>query len=1017
METKVKNTLEAFITMELINPVNITERKKKETNIELKNKKSIKPFEKIFPRMKKLPWHTDHEKNIGFKKNMIYRVNIGMTTQTRIVELLRHTFNIDEEIINQSWDEISLASFDIMKVEKINEDETKTYTYTYIEKSFSISPFSYYLSHIGKTDFKNIVRYAEELSLQYEEKYMEKLPKDVLSEDLFTLDALLIDNLFKNSALFEQATGLERFIYIERRPVDEPNPMTSFFMKDLTLISEAKSVNQPLIDYLSINEQNRIDIDKDEKAKTNWIDLKHLPLGRWPSPVEHRPYFMQQISVNILTSHESKNRVRSVNGPPGTGKTTLLKDVFADVIVKRAQVLIKNKNPFKRGDMNGNPYYLLPDSLLGFSIVVASSNNGAVENISRDLPKMDEVVSVDDKNPNPYDAKTAALIEELDFFRLQSTAVANKCIVEEVTTNEEDMTKSWGLIAAPLGKAENITDFFTIIQDILDNKVKDTIPHNWEEAVAEFKTSIRLVEERKALLRSVIQKQTSLSKLLKKQADMILEKKSLTSKLNATRTVEKQLEEERNDLQVLIETQKTGFFDVFTSQGRAKKQQSAAYSTELETTINKQRQVKKNCTEIDYKLIELTKRLTEIVTKEREVSELISKKTEAFTTMTETFFDNYEEAQLKTPYLDEKLQYLRSNVFVAAIKIHLAFIKENSYAIACNLNQLKGRRAINLNTNRGSLVHLWETLHLVCPMVSTTFASLGNMYNGLRAGEIGYLVIDEAGQAIPQAAVGGIWRARQTIAVGDPIQIEPVMTMDQTIFTDIVRNFELDEKVFSPTASVQSIADLINPYGTEKDNEWIGIPLWVHRRCKEPMFSIANSIAYNDKMVPVHGPFKVDDNLGESRWIDCKGKVPSGKKQVIREQVDIVYELVKNHMETSTEEKPKDIFIITPFTEVKAALTFKLKSIQGFDAKTKIGTVHTFQGKEAHTVFFVPGLDDTKTGAIEWLTSKPNILNVAVTRAKDRFIIVGDVDLLSGYEYLDKFAAALPVEREQPTLI
>ena len=101
---------------------------------------------------------------------------------------------------------------------------------------------------------------------------------------------------------------------------------------------------------------------------------------------------------------------------------------------------------------------------------------------------------------------------------------------------------------------------------------------------------------------------------------------------------------------------------------------------------------------------------------------------------------------------------------------------------------------------------------------------------------------------------------------------------------------------------------------------------------------------------------------------------------------------------------------------MKAALTFKLKSITGFDAFTQIGTVHTFQGKEAHTVFFVPGLDDTKTGAIQWLTSKPNILNVAVTRAKDRFIIIGDVDLLSGYEYLDKFAASLPIERE-PLLI
>lgn len=1016
METKVRNTLEAFITMELIKPINMSEQKKI-PKIKLKNGKYISAFEKVFPKEKQLPWHIDHKKNVGFKQDMKYRVSIGMTTHNKIVQLLRDTFEIDDEIINESWDEISLASFDIIKVEKIHKDDTKTYTYRYIEKSFSISPFTYYLSNIAKTDFKNIVRYAEQLSVYYEEKYMEKLPPDVTLDDIFNLDSVLLSNLFKNSSLFQQANNTERFIYIERRPANKPEQLPSFFIEDLTLISESNSINQPLIDYLCVNEQNRVDIDKDIEAKTDWIDLKHLPLGRWPSPLIERPYFMQQISVNILTSAESKNKVRSVNGPPGTGKTTLLKDVFADVIVKRAQALTKNRRPFKRSDLNGKPYYSLPKDLLGFSIVVASSNNGAVENISRDLPTTDEVVTVNDKNndendQNPYDEKTAELIEKLDFFRLQSTAIANKCTIQEVLEDEEDMTDSWGLISAPLGNSTNISDFFTIIKDILDNKVADTIPHNWDEAVKEFNLNIRLVEERKNVLRMIIQKQNKLNILLKNQASMTEQQENLSNELEVTRMAQKHLEGERFDLQALLDTQKASLFDVFTSQGRDKKQKREAYTNEYESTINKHRESKNKSIEIEDQLEQLTNRLQEIVTKNDEVSQLINQRTKDFTNVTATFFDNYEEAQLKTPYLDEKLQYLRSNVFVAAIKVHMAFIKENSYAIACNLKLLKNRKSINLNTHRDSLVNLWETLHLVCPVVSTTFASLSNMYRGLRAGEIGYLVIDEAGQAIPQAAVGGIWRARQIIAVGDPIQIEPVMTMDQTIYTDIIRHFELDEKYFSPTASVQSIADLINPYGTEKDKEWIGIPLWVHRRCKQPMFSIANSIAYNDKMVPVHGSFKLDDDLGESRWIDCKGKVPNGKKQVIQEQVQVVFELVKNHMEKLEADQHKEIFIITPFTEVKSALISKMKYIKGFDANSQIGTVHTFQGKEAHTVFFIPGLDDSKTGAIQWLTSKPNILNVAVTRAKDRFIIIGDYDLLKTYDYLDKFASTLTVEHQ-----
>ena len=56
----------------------------------------------------------------------------------------------------------------------------------------------------------------------------------------------------------------------------------------------------------------------------------------------------------------------------------------------------------------------------------------------------------------------------------------------------------------------------------------------------------------------------------------------------------------------------------------------------------------------------------------------------------------------------------------------------------------------------------------------------------------------------------------------------------------------------SSNASVQTLVDEISKYGFYKDNtreEWIGIPLWVHRRCKYPMFDIANKISYGGNMV------------------------------------------------------------------------------------------------------------------------------------------------------------------------
>lgn len=58
-----------------------------------------------------------------------------------------------------------------------------------------------------------------------------------------------------------------------------------------------------------------------------------------------------------------------------------------------------------------------------------------------------------------------------------------------------------------------------------------------------------------------------------------------------------------------------------------------------------------------------------------------------------------------------------------------------------------------------------------------------------------------------------------------------------------------------------------------------------------------------------------------------------------------------------------------------------------------MGTVHTFQGKEAKIVYFVLGADESSKGAARWVFSNPNLMNVAATRAKEEFYIIGDKKL------------------------
>ena len=74
-------------------------------------------------------------------------------------------------------------------------------------------------------------------------------------------------------------------------------------------------------------------------------------------------------------------------------------------------------------------------------------------------------------------------------------------------------------------------------------------------------------------------------------------------------------------------------------------------------------------------------------------------------------------------------------------------------------------------------------------------------------------------------------------------------TLDSNILNMLGEYYGVSRQYLSETASTQTLVDAISKYGFYKDTnkeDWIGIPLWVHRRCKYPMFDISNKIYLND---------------------------------------------------------------------------------------------------------------------------------------------------------------------------
>lgn len=241
--------------------------------------------------------------------------------------------------------------------------------------------------------------------------------------------------------------------------------------------------------------------------------------------------------------------------------------------------------------------------------------------------------------------------------------------------------------------------------------------------------------------------------------------------------------------------------------------------------------------------------------------------------------------------------------------------------------------------------------------------------------------------------------------------MEPVVTDDLILLRKAYNDDDL-KPYKKKTLSVQGFADQMNLFGTWLDNgtdypEWVGCPLLVHRRCISPMYDISNEISYGGIMKQqTRGPKPERAEkfiFDRSRWIDVKGKEKGNKNHFVEVQGEKVCEL----LETAFSKNPEPgLYIISPFTSVVSGIrdyikqycrknsgATKINSDYMLDyEQKKIGTVHTFQGKEADEVIFLLGCDTGKEarGAVNWVNK--NIVNVAATRAKFRLYVIGDED-------------------------
>ena len=774
----------------------------------------------------------------------------------------------------------------------------------------------------------------------------------------------------------------------------------------------------------------------------------------------------------VMQQVQNEENMIAVQGAPGTGKTTLLLSMIANRITKRALSLIKNDDfdnlmlitstsnkavdnvseAFSKGFEKYSWLYFIWGS--------DSKRNSSLVRLQQTISILkDDNNKFDEKELNNLANRIISIDEDIDK-SLEEYKLLKKNI-ENTKRNIEKCELDINIFDKDIKiKVQNIKSLKNIIQNEYEKLINNELYKN-SKFYNEFINDIKILKSIKInteFLKEIETYKNDLERINKLSKEFDIEE------MKDNKDLIDKLYKSTNDISV--EISKTSFLvfiqNLFGRKNTLIKNFIALNDNIVkkcfkEATLNNFEDILKLSGKIEYFYTNISKikftlnecenfleNLNLYNTFEKKYNErinLINSDTGKIKILESNLqeykikLNNFEDLlakyidEFESKYKDSFLTYFKNNfhkqnveMFELSLKYIWQIILKNKIYIIKSLEEWQYSMATFNKDDRKSefyknLDSHKKNISLVYPVMTSTLASSMSLFFSPKMDIYDFLIVDEAGMITPNLLFPLICRSKRAMVVGDPKQLEPIVTLDEKekeeykekewnyIETQEARKY-IEYQKYSPTMS-NAYHRAAKCQTVEFDDIGDGIELDEHRRCLSDIAKIFIDIAKYDRLKIETNNLKLEDkhyipysNLGNKSLHYFDVQIDSMKDNVNAKEIEHIDKIL-NFIEESGFNLENDVGIITPYRNQASKLISRFKTRINHTRKLeKIGTVHKFQGAEFPIVIFSPvvGTNDS----INFINSKPNMLNVAVSRAKIVFMVVGNIELLKKGTYSNK---------------